>query len=235
MLKKLRKDVYEANMLLVKHKLVTFTWGNASGLDPDAGIVAIKPSGVPYEKLTPDDIVLMSLEDGSVVDGKLNPSSDAATHLELYRAFPGVLGVVHTHSRYATAFAQAEEALPCYGTTHADTFFGMVPVTRALTIKEIQSDYEANTGKVIVETFKERGITPLAIPAALVSKHAPFTWGKSALSAAEASAVLEEVARMAIFTRMIRADTPPASDAILQKHYLRKHGKDAYYGQKKEG
>lgn len=232
MLEGLKRQVYEANMLLVTYNLVTFTWGNASGLDVDSGIVAIKPSGVAYETLSPDDIVLLSLKTGQVVEGRLNPSSDAQTHLILYRAFPGIGGVVHTHSRHATAFAQAEQALKCYGTTHADTFYGAVPVTRPLTEDEIKRDYEANTGRVIVETFEKHNIDPLAVPAALVSKHAPFTWGKNARAAADTSAVLEEVARMAILTRTLDSDVRAADRAILDKHYLRKHGKDAYYGQK---
>ena len=232
MLEALKQRVYEANMLLPKYGLVTFTWGNVSEIDRETGIFAIKPSGVSYATLRPEQMVLVRLTDGAVVEGDLNPSSDTPTHLELYRAFPEVGGIVHTHSTYATSFAQAERDLPCYGTTHADYFYGPVPCTRHLTGKEIQTDYEKNTGLVIEETFTARGIDPMACPAVLVRKHGPFAWGKNALKAVESAVVLEEICRMALFTEQINPRVQSAPQDISDKHYFRKHGANAYYGQK---
>lgn len=231
MLEKLKQQVYEANMLLPRYGLVTFTWGNVSAIDRDAGLVVIKPSGVAYEVMKAQDMVVVDLE-GNVVEGTLNPSSDTPTHLRLYQAFSGIGGIVHTHSTQATAFAQAEKDILCYGTTHADYFYGCVPVTRHLTPEEIQSDYEANTGAVIIETFQRRGIDPSATPAVVVRKHGPFTWGKDAFKAVENAAVLEEVARMALLTEQLNPAVAPAAQEIMDKHYFRKHGANAYYGQK---
>lgn len=231
MLEELKKTVYEANMLLPKYGLVTFTWGNVSAIDRESGLVVIKPSGVSYETMRADQMVVVDMQ-GRVVEGDLNPSSDTATHLELYRNFPNAGGVVHTHSIQATAFAQAERDIPCYGTTHADYFYGCVPVTRMLTRAEIEENYELNTGKVIVETFRGRAIDPDATPAVVVRKHGPFTWGKTAHKAVENAAVLEVVAQMALLTEQINHHVLPAPTAILDKHYFRKHGANAYYGQK---
>jgi len=224
----LKKAVCDANRQLQEHKLVICSWGNVSGIDRSSGIVAIKPSGVAYEDLTPDKIVLLDLN-GNVVEGTLNPSSDTPTHLELYRNFDAVGGVCHTHSTVATMWAQACKEIPCFGTTHADYFYGPVPVTDTMTKDEIQSDYELNTGKVIVRRF--RGMDPMEVPAVLVANHGPFTWGKSPASALEATIVLEQVASMALGTITITASQNAISDALLDKHYLRKHGKNAYYGQ----
>lgn len=232
MLKDLRKLVCEANLLLPKYDLVTFTWGNVSAIDRARGLVVIKPSGVSYEEMGPDDMVVVDL-DGKVVQGDLNPSSDTPTHLELYRQFEALGGIVHTHSTQATSFAQAERDLPCYGTTHADYFYGPVPCTRMLTEAEIEGDYELNTGRVIVETFRQRGIDPAAVPGVLVRKHGPFAWGKDALKAVESAVVMEEVARMALLTEQINPQVAAAPQAIQDKHYFRKHGANAYYGQKK--
>ena len=231
MLEELRKQVYEANMELPRRNLVTYTWGNVSGIDRESGLVVIKPSGVEYDELTPENLVVLDLE-GNRVEGDLNPSSDTKTHLELYKAFPTLGGIVHTHSPYAVAWAQAGRDIPCYGTTHADYFYGAVPCTRHLTEAEITEDYEGNTGKVIVETFRGRGIDPMAIPAVLVCKHGPFTWGKSAAQAVYHAVVLEEVARMALYTVQINPAAASAPQHIQDKHYLRKHGPNAYYGQK---
>ena len=232
MLESLKQKVYEANMLLPKYGLVTFTWGNVSEIDREAGIFAIKPSGVSYETMTPEQMVLVRLSDGKVVEGDLNPSSDTPTHLRLYRAFSEIGGIVHTHSTYATSFAQSERDLPCYGTTHADYFYGSIPCTRHLTGEEIRAEYETNTGLVIEETFKARAIDPVACPAVLVRKHGPFAWGKNALKAVESAVVLEEVAKMALFTEQLNARVLPAPQDISDKHYFRKHGANAYYGQK---
>lgn len=229
----LREQVYEANMALVKHGLVILTWGNASQIDRQRGVFGIKPSGVPYEQLRPEHIVLVDME-GKVVEGTLRPSSDTPTHLVLYQRFEGIGGVVHTHSRYATAWAQAMRPLPCLGTTHADTFYGAVPCTRPLTDEEIAQEYERNTGLVIVETFQHLGIDPLHVPAVLVAQHAPFTWGKDAIQAAENALILEEVATMALYTLLAQEawhKLAPVSQSLLEKHFWRKHGEGAYYGQ----
>ena len=232
MLEKLKEQVYRANMELPKRGLVTYTWGNVSGIDREKGLFVIKPSGVDYDLLKPDDMVVMDLQ-GNKVEGDLNPSSDTKTHLVLYNAFPGIGGIVHTHSPYAVAWAQAGEDLPCYGTTHADYFYGSVPCARHLTQEELDEDYERNTGITIVETFRERGIDPKAVPAVLCYSHGPFTWGKDADQAVYHSVVLEECAKMGIFTRVLNPHAAPAPQRMLDKHYLRKHGPNAYYGQKK--
>lgn len=231
MLEKLKEQVYLANMELPKRGLVTYTWGNVSGIDREKGLFVIKPSGVDYDLLKPDDMVVMDLQ-GNKVEGDLNPSSDTKTHLVLYNAFPGIGGIVHTHSPYAVAWAQAGEDLPCYGTTHADYFYGSVPCARHLTQEELDEDYERNTGITIVETFRERGIDPKAVPAVLCYSHGPFTWGKDADQAVYHSVVLEECAKMGIFTRVLNPHAAPAPQRMLDKHYLRKHGPNAYYGQK---
>ena len=232
MLEKLKEQVYLANMELPKRGLVTYTWGNVSGIDREKGLFVIKPSGVDYDLLKPDDMVVMDLQ-GNKVEGDLNPSSDTKTHLVLYNAFPGIGGIVHTHSPYAVAWAQAGEDMPCYGTTHADYFYGSVPCARHLTQEELDEDYERNTGITIVETFRERGIDPKAVPAVLCYSHGPFTWGKDADQAVYHSVVLEECAKMGIFTRVLNPHAAPAPQRMLDKHYLRKHGPNAYYGQKK--
>ena len=232
MLETLRKQVYEANMELPRRGLVTFTWGNVSGIDRARGLVVIKPSGVEYEALTPRDMVVLDLESGRVVEGGLNPSSDTRTHLELYRAFPDLGGVVHTHSPSAVAWAQAGRDIPCYGTTHADYFYGPVPCARQLTQAEIDEDYEKNTGAVIVETFRRRGLDPMHLPGVICSSHGPFTWGKDAAQAVYHAVVLEEVAKMAILTREVDPSAAPAPQRVQDKHFLRKHGPAAYYGQK---
>jgi L-ribulose-5-phosphate 4-epimerase len=229
MLEQLRHDVCEANLQLPKLGLVTFTWGNASGIDREAGLVAIKPSGVEYDELTPDMLPVLRLDDGKQISGDMTPSSDAPTPLVLYRAFPNIGGVVHTHSRWATIFAQLRTAVPPLGTTHADYFYGEVPCTRLLTDAEIGGDYEAETGNVIAETFEKTD--PAAIPAVLVAGHGPFTWGADAHEAVHNAAVLEEVAFMAWHALALNREIPPMQQALLDKHYLRKHGKDAYYGQ----
>lgn len=232
MLKELKKKVYEANMELPRRGLVTYTWGNVSGIDREKGLFVIKPSGVEYDELRPEDLVVMDLK-GNRVEGELNPSSDTKTHLVLYNAFPQLGGIVHTHSPYAVGWAQAGEDIPCFGTTHADYFYGPVPCARHLTQEELDEDYELNTGKIIVETFRERGIDPVAVPAVICFSHGPFTWGKDAAQAVYHAVVLEEVAKMGIYTRQVRGDAAPAPQRILDKHYLRKHGPGAYYGQKK--
>ena len=230
MLEELKKTVYEANELLPKLGLVTFTWGNVSGIDREKGLFVIKPSGVPYEKLRPEDMVVVDL-DGHVVEGELNPSSDTMTHAVLYRAFPSVGGIVHAHSPWAVSFAQAGIAIEAMGTTHADTFYGDVPVTDALTKEETESAYEENTGKVIVRRFEELGLDPAAIPGVLVRQHGPFTWGPDPVKAVENAKILEVVAEMNYHTlQLTRADTR-VPQYLLDKHYLRKHGKNAYYGQ----
>lgn len=226
----LRCAVYEANMLLPKYQLVTFTWGNVSQLDKDAGVFAIKPSGVDYEALRPEDMVVLDL-DGRKVAGSLNPSSDTKTHLELYRAFSNIGGIVHTHSPNAVAWAQAGEDIPCFGTTHADYFYGAVPCTRDLTQEELDEDYEKNTGTVIIDEIRRRGIDPAFVPGVICHSHGPFTWGKDAGQAVYHAVVLEEVAKMARMTRQIKPDTAPALQRIVDKHFLRKHGPNAYYGQ----
>jgi L-ribulose-5-phosphate 4-epimerase len=226
----LKSDVYNANIALVESGLVMLTWGNASGRDPESGLIAIKPSGVDYAKMTPEQMVLMDL-DGRVVEGDLKPSVDAPTHLALYRAWPRINGIVHTHSHYATCWAQACRPIPCFGTTHADYAHGEIPITECLSDGDINGDYEANTAAVILRRFA--GINPIHCPAVLVANHGPFAWGKSAAEAAQNAIVLEELAKMALHTLMIS----PAQDAItktlLDKHFLRKHGPESYYGQKK--
>ena len=231
MLEKLREQVYEANLELPRRGLVTYTWGNVSGIDRERGLVVIKPSGVEYDALRPEDLVVVSLESGERVEGTLNPSSDTPTHLELYRAFPALGGVVHTHSTHAVAWAQARMDLICYGTTHADYFYGAVPCTRELTAEEIDAGYEANTGKVIAETFREQGLDPVHVPAVLCASHGPFTWGKDPAQAVYHAAVLEEVARRALLTRMLSPAAEAAPQRVQNKHFLRKHGPSAYYGQ----
>ena len=228
MLENIKEEVYEANMKLVEYGLVLFTWGNVSQIDRESGLVVIKPSGVPYEKMTPDDMVVMNLS-GERVEGSLNPSSDTPTHLELYRRFPDIGGVAHTHSTFAVSFAQAACGIPPFGTTHADFAFGEIPCTRDLTKDEIEGEYELNTGKVIAECFEKGGIDYNAVPAVLVHSHGPFTWGKNGLKAAENSAILEEVAKMAYLSKTMNARQ--ANENIINKHYFRKHGEKAYYGQ----
>jgi L-ribulose-5-phosphate 4-epimerase len=228
MLEQLKADVCAANLTLQRSGLVILTWGNVSGRDAETGLVAIKPSGVSYETLQPEHMVVVDLA-GQVVEGDLRPSSDTPTHLELYRAFPGLGGVAHTHSTYATTWAQAKRPLPCYGTTHADSFYGAIPVTADLTPSAVAGDYELETGKAIVAAFVN--LDPLQVPAALVAGHGPFTWGPSPEQAVENSIVLEQVARMALGTVGLTPEAGPISHALLDKHFLRKHGRDAYYGQ----
>jgi L-ribulose-5-phosphate 4-epimerase len=224
----LRQEVLEANLLLPKYGLVTFTWGNVSGIDRASGLVAIKPSGVSYEEMTADDMVIVDLE-GIVIEGKLKPSSDTPTHLALYRAFPNIGGIVHSHSRWATSFAQAGLRIEPTGTTHADYFYGPVPCTRLMTAREIEGDYEQETGKVIIETFSS--LDPDSIPAVLIHSHGPFCWGKSPEKAVETAVVLEEVAFMQYHALMLNPDLTLMQKDLLDKHFLRKHGKNAYYGQ----
>lgn len=230
MLDDLKKEVYRANMELEKYKLITFTWGNVSGIDHSKDLIVIKPSGVPYEDLEWGDMVIVDME-GNRVRGNLNPSSDTPTHIELYKKFPKIGGVVHTHSRYATCFAQALKGIKALGTTHADYFYGDIPCTRILTKEEVLNDYEKNTGLVIAETFKD--LDENAIPGVLVANHGPFTWGKNAQNAVFNAVVLEEIANMAINTQLINGNTDSINQYILDKHYLRKHGENAYYGQNK--
>lgn len=230
MLGELKKQVYEANMELPRRGLVTYTWGNVSGIDREKGLFVIKPSGVDYEDLRPEDLVVLDLE-GNQVEGALNPSSDTKTHLVLYNAFPRIGGIVHTHSPRAVAWAQAGRDIPAYGTTHADYFYGSIPCVRHLTQGELEEDYEKNTGKIVVETFRERCIEPTAVPAVICASHGPFTWGKDAAQAVYHAVVLEEVAKMAILTRQVRAAAGPAPQRYQDKHYFRKHGPGAYYGQ----
>jgi len=227
----LKQQVFEANLALPRHRLVTFTWGNVSAIDRSRGLVAIKPSGVEYDGMTVDDIVVVELETGRTVEGSKKPSSDTATHLALYRAFADIGGIVHTHSRHATIWAQAGLDIPAWGTTHADYFYGAIPCTRLITEDEIAHDYELETGKVIIDTFHRRGIDPNAIPAVLVNSHGPFAWGKDAHSAVHNAVVLEEIAYMGIFSRQLTPGIGSMQPALLDKHYLRKHGKNAYYGQ----
>ena len=236
MLEALKKEVYEANMDLVRHNLVLFTWGNVSGIDRERGLVVIKPSGVAYSELSAIDLPVLDLETGKVVEGNYRPSSDTPTHLELYRAFPEIGGITHTHSVYATSFAQAGRPIKAYGTTHADHFAGCVPCTRKMTPEEIGGEYEAETAKVIIETFRERGLSPAEIAAVLVYSHGPFTWGKNAAKSVENAAVLETVAQMAFQTELLQVSVGDGAELIqkelLDKHFFRKHGANAYYGQK---
>lgn len=231
-MRKLRERAFEANRRLAGTGLVLGTFGNVSECDRQGGVMAIKPSGVAYDVLTPDQMVLVSLDSGLVVDGSLRPSSDTPTHVELYRAFPNIGGIVHTHSEYATVFAQSRQGIRCMGTTHADYFHGDVPVTRPMTAAEIASDYEQNTGLVIVETFQKAGVSPDDVPAVLVANHGPFTWGVNALKAIEHAEVLEYVARVEWRVRALNPDAPRPDTCLVDKHHSRKHGPGAYYGQK---
>ena len=230
MYKKLKEEVLKANLLLPKYGLVVFTWGNVSAVDREKGIIAIKPSGVEYDDMQADDIVIVDLATGEVLDGKLKPSSDTPTHLELYRQFPNIGGIVHTHSRWATIFAQAKHPIKAYGTTHADYFYGEIPCTRLLSEAEIKGEYELNTGKVIVETFKDTD--PDFVPGVVVASHGPFAWGKSALDAVHNAVVMEEVAMMSWHAKIENPELDSMDQNLLDKHFLRKHGKNAYYGQK---
>jgi L-ribulose-5-phosphate 4-epimerase len=229
MLEQLKEQVFQANLLLPKHGLVTFTWGNVSGVDRVQGLVVIKPSGVAYETMKARHMVVVELSSGRVVDGDFKPSSDTPTHLELYKAFPNIGGIVHTHSRWATSFAQAGRGITALGTTHGDYFYGEIPCTRKMTIEEIQGEYEKETGLVIKETFQ--GKDPDSIPAVLVYSHGPFTWGTDPMNAVRNAVVLEEIAFMNLHTFMLNPDIPPMQQELLDKHYLRKHGANAYYGQ----
>ena len=232
MLLDLKEKVWKANLDLVKYNLVTYTFGNVSGMDRDQELIVIKPSGVAYEALMPDDMVVVDLE-GNTIDGRLNPSSDTPSHIEIYKAFPEVGGVTHTHSVYATMFAQANREIPCLGTTHADHFYGPVPVTRMITEEEVAENYEKNTGKVVVERFTHGD--PMEIPGVLVVSHGVFTWGRSPEDAALNGLILENIAKMAWGTKMLDADREGIPDSLLNKHFRRKHGPDAYYGQNKKG
>lgn len=229
MLEQLKNEVFAANMQLPRHGLVTFTWGNVSGIDREKGLIVIKPSGVEYETMAAEDMVVVDF-DGNIVEGRYKPSSDTPTHLEFYRCFPHIGGIVHTHSRWATIWAQAGQSIPAYGTTHGDYFYGEIPCTRKMTPKEIAGAYELNTGKVAVECFGETD--PDHMPAVLVHSHGPFTWGKDAAEAVHNAVVLEEVAMMAFHTEMLSQSGKPMQKELLDKHFLRKHGKNAYYGQK---
>jgi len=231
----LRQAVWQANMDIVAAGLVELTWGNASGVDRATGVVAIKPSGVSYDTLSPADMVLLSLDTGAPLEEGLRPSSDTPTHLHLYRQFPSIGGIIHTHSRHAVSWAQAEREVPCFGTTHADHFYGSIPVTRSMYEHEIHEAYEHNTGVVIVERFREAGLDPAQIPGVLVAGHGPFAWGASPAKAVENAIVLESVARMALHTLLLNPDARPISQTLLDKHFLRKHGPGAYYGQDAAG
>ena len=231
MLEQLKKQVFEANLDLPKYGLITFTWGNVSGIDREKGLVVIKPSGVEYDVMTQDDMVVVDLHTGKVVEGNKKPSSDTPTHLELYRQFPEIGGIVHTHSRHATTWAQAGRGLTALGPTHADYFYGTIPCTRLMTEAEIQGEYELETGKVIVETFKTKGINPKDIPAVLVHSHGPFAWGTDPHNAVHNAVVLEELAYMNLFSYQLNPTIGAMQQTLLDKHYLRKHGKNAYYGQ----
>ena len=229
MLEKLKEAVCKANLELPKHGLITFTWGNVSGVDRESGMMVIKPSGVEYDGMTADDMVVVSLETGEKIEGKWKPSSDTATHVALYNAFPEIGGIVHTHSRWATSFAQAGRDIPSYGTTHGDYFYGDIPCTRKMTPEEIAGEYEKETGNVIIEAFKE--INENDVPAVLVNSHGPFAWGTDPMNAVHNAVVLEELAFMALHTEMLNPKVNRMQQELLDKHYLRKHGKNAYYGQ----
>ncbi|AHN71993.1 L-ribulose-5-phosphate 4-epimerase [Aggregatibacter actinomycetemcomitans] len=231
MLETLKEKVLKANLALPKYNLVTFTWGNVSAIDREKNLVVIKPSGVEYDVMTAEDMVVVDLFTGKVVEGSKKPSSDTPTHLELYREFPTIGGIVHTHSRHATIWSHAGEDLIAAGTTHADYFYGSIPCTRKMTPAEIQGEYELETGKVIVETFRKRGIDPKDVPAVLVHSHGPFAWGTDADNAVHNAVVLEEIGYMNLFSRQLRPNLQPMQQELLDKHYLRKHGKNAYYGQ----
>ena len=231
MLEELKQLVYEANMDLPRYGLVTFTWGNVSAIDRESGLFVIKPSGVAYDRLKPEDMVVMNLK-GEKVEGRYNPSSDTATHIELYKKYEEIGGIVHTHSSYATSWAQAGRSIPCYGTTHADYIYGEVPCVRCLNKEEIEEAYEENTGHLIVNEFKRMKKDPVAVPAVLCKNHGPFTWGKDAKEAVHNAVVLEEVAKMAYRTESINPQVQPAPQELQDKHYFRKHGANAYYGQK---
>lgn len=233
MLEQLKKDVYEANMLLPRHHLVTFTWGNVSGIDRASGLFVIKPSGVEYDDLTPESMVVVDL-DGNVVEGDYNPSSDTETHRILYREFPNIGGVVHTHSPWATSWAQAGRGIPCYGTTHADYFYGEIPCVRNLTKEEIEEAYELNTGILIADYYKENKLDYEAVPGVLCKNHGPFAWGTDPHNAVHNAVVVEECAKMAARCELINPQVKPAPQELQDKHYYRKHGKDAYYGQPKK-
>ena len=231
MLEALKEQVCKANLELPKHGLVTFTWGNVSGVDREQGLMVIKPSGVSYKNMTAEDMVVVRLSDGAVVEGKWKPSSDTDTHLALYNAFPALGGIVHTHSRWATSFAQAGKGVPAFGTTQGDYFYGEIPCTRKMTPEEIGGKYELETGNVIIETFNSRKIDPAQVPAVLVYSHGPFAWGKGAMDAVHNAVVLEEVSFMAFHAMALTPGLPPMQQELLDKHYLRKHGPGAYYGQ----
>ncbi|MBJ7220979.1 MULTISPECIES: L-ribulose-5-phosphate 4-epimerase [unclassified Brenneria] len=231
MLDELKQQVLEANLALPRHHLVTFTWGNVSAVDKRSGLLVIKPSGVEYTAMKADDMVVVELESGKIIEGTKKPSSDTDTHRVLYLAFPEIGGIVHTHSRHATIWAQSGKDIPAWGTTHADYFYGAIPCTRLMTDEEINGRYEWETGKVIVETFHSRQLSPMAIPAVLVNAHGPFTWGNDADNAVHNAVVLEEVAYMGMFSRQLTPELNVMQQTLLDKHYLRKHGKNAYYGQ----
>lgn len=233
MLEELKKQVFEANLKLVKHNLVILTWGNVSAIDRKSGLVVIKPSGVSYDDMKASDMVVVNL-DGEIIEGNLRPSSDTDTHIELYKKYKDIGGVVHTHSTLATAWAQAKRDIPAYGTTHADTFYGSIPCARPLTSEEIEDEYEKNTGLVIIETLEQRNIDPLSVPGVIISSHGPFAWGESPSKAVYNSVVIEEVAKMALNTEILNKDIQSIPKELKDKHYYRKHGANAYYGQKKE-
>lgn len=231
MLEQLKADVLAANLALPAHQLVTFTWGNVSAVDESRRLMVIKPSGVEYAVMSADDMVVVDIHTGATVEGRKKPSSDTPTHLALYRRFPEIGGIVHTHSRHATIWSQAGLDLPAWGTTHADYFYGAIPCTRQMTRQEIAGEYEYQTGEVIIKTFEERGLNVMQVPAALVHSHGPFAWGKDAADAVHNAVVLEECAYMGLFSRLLTPQLPGMQQALLDKHYLRKHGANAYYGQ----
>ena len=232
MLEQLKAEVLAANLALPAHGLVTFTWGNVSAVDRDSGLMVIKPSGVEYAVMSAEDMVVVEIASGKVVEGTKKPSSDTPTHLALYRRYPEIGGIVHTHSRHATIWAQAGLDLPAWGTTHADYFYGTIPCTRLMTTEEIRGEYEYQTGEVIIQTFSQRELDPMQVPAVLVHSHGPFAWGKNAADAVHNAVVLEECAYMGIFSRQLTPQLADMQQELLDKHYLRKHGANAYYGQK---